>query len=115
MLNSACQRVASIGGLVAAVATPALVLIATPDPAPAVAQGCSSGEEMDVYTTTCTPFLVPRSPQLFSVTAANPDMPEIDGIPCFGGHHQGECIGLAEEAEAQGPPAQPRVTISSSP
>lgn len=114
MLNSACRRAVAISGFVAAVATPALVLTAAPEPAPAVAQGCSAGEEMDVYTTTCTPFLVPKSPPLFTATAANPDIPEIDGIPCTG-HNAGECIGLAEEAEAQGPPAQPRVTISHSP
>lgn len=73
---------------------------------------CSSGEEMDVFTTNCTPFLVPNSPGGFTTDAANPDIPEIDGVPCTG-RDSGACIGLSEDQA--GPQPVPRSTISSSP
>ena len=77
---------------------------------------CTSGEEEDVYTTSCVPMLVPNSPDGdgFTTNAANPDIPEIDGVPCTG-HDSGACIGLAEEQQAEGPQPIPRSTISSSP
>lgn len=50
----------------------------------------------------------------FSAPLGNPDIPEIDGVPCTGGD-AGQCIGLAEDAEAEGPAAVPRSTISASP
>ncbi|WP_435405163.1 hypothetical protein [Mycolicibacterium houstonense] len=81
---------------------------------------CTSGEEADVYTTTCTPFLVPNSPSPFSGIPGNPDLPAVNlpggggAIPCTG-HNAGECIGLAEEDEAEGPRPVPRSTISASP
>ncbi|WP_198530878.1 hypothetical protein [Mycolicibacterium setense] len=88
---------------------------------PPVAQAaCTSGEQEDVYTTTCTPFLVPNSPSPFSGIPGNPDLPAValpgggGAIPCTG-HNAGECIGLAEEDEAEGPQPIPRSTISSSP
>ncbi|MGE2688317.1 hypothetical protein [Mycolicibacterium pulveris] len=103
-----------IGAFVlAAVGAPVVAAYSAPAPGNPLAE-CSSGEESDTFTTTCVPFLVPTSPPLFTTTAANPDVPEIDGIPCIG-HNGGGCIGLAEDKEMEGPPAQPRVTISSSP
>jgi hypothetical protein len=59
--------------------------------------------------------MVPNSPQGFTTTAANPDIPEIGGVPCTGGRSSGACIGLAENAEDMGPAPVPRSTISSSP
>lgn len=117
MTNSSfsLRRVVLIGGfIVAAAAAPAVGFYSPIQPGTAVAQGCQSGEEADTFTTTCTPYLVPNSPPLFTTTAANPDVPEIQGIPCIG-HNSGACIGLAENEAAFGPPAQPRSTISSSP
>lgn len=109
------RRLILAGGFaVAVVAAPAISILAVPTPgtlAPPVA-ACTSGEEEDVYTTVCTPMLVPNSP--FGTVPGNPDIPAIDGIPCAG-RHSGSCIGLAEEAEAAGPPAVPRSTISASP
>jgi hypothetical protein len=111
---SAIRRLLLTGGfIVAAVAAPVIAGGFTPEPGVSLAQ-CSSGEENDVFTSTCTPFLVPTKSPLFTTNAANPDIPEIDGIPCTGGD-SGACIGLAENAEAAGPPAVPRSTISSSP
>ena len=117
MTNSSfsLRRRVLIGGfIVAAAAAPVVGISATPEPGSPVAQGCQSGEENDQFTTTCTPFLVPSSPPLFTTTAANPDVPEIQGIPCIG-HNSGACLGLAENEAAAGPPAQPRSIISSSP
>jgi hypothetical protein len=117
MTNSSfsLRRLILIGGfIVAAAAAPTVGVLSTGELASPVAQGCQSGEEMDQFTTTCTPFLVPTSPPLFTTTAANPDVPEIDGIPCIG-HNSGACLGLAENQAAAGPPVQPRSTISSSP
>lgn len=112
---SPLRRLVLVGGFVVAVAAvPTVSLYSTLDAGPSLAQGCQSGEEMDTFTTTCTPFLVPSSPPLFTTTAANPDVPEIAGIPCIG-HNSGACLGLAEEEQAMGPPVQPRSTISSSP
>lgn len=91
---------------------PAALMAAGPERASLA--DCSSGEEMDTFTTTCTPFLVPNSPspQGFTSTAANPDIPEIDGVPCTG-RDSGACIGLAEDDTA--PVVTPKVTIDSSP
>lgn len=108
------QRLLLIGGFtLAAAAAPVIGIHAAPESGTAVAQ-CSSGEESDTFTTTCTPYLVPTAPPLFTTTAANPDVPEIQGIPCIG-HNSGACLGLAEDEAAAGPPAIPRSTISSSP
>jgi hypothetical protein len=112
--QSAIRRLLlTYGFIVAAAVAPVVVGAVTPEPGIALAQ-CASGEEHDVFTTTCTPFLVPNSPG-FTTTAANPDIPEVDGIPCVGGRSSGACYGLLENEEAAGPPAIPRSTISSSP
>ncbi len=112
------RRLILAGGFALAVAiAPAAGILAQPtsatDSQPLAA--CDTGEEEDVFTTSCTPFLVPNSPEGFTTTAANPDIPEIDGIPCTGGRSSGACIGLAEDQAAAGPQPIPRSTISSSP
>jgi hypothetical protein len=108
------RRLILIGGfIVATAAVPTIAVSSTPEPAAPLAQ-CSSGEEQDTFTTTCVPYMVPTSPPLFTTTAANPDVPEIQGIPCIG-HNSGACLGLAEDEAAMGPQPVPRSTISSSP
>jgi len=114
---STTRRLILAGGFAIAIAiAPAAAIVADPTHAtdfkPLAA--CDSGEEEDVFTTSCTPYLVPNSPQGFTTTAANPDVPEIDGVPCTGAD-SGACIGLAENAAAAGPQPIPRSTISSSP
>lgn len=112
MVQIPAKRLLLTGGLaLAALAAPA-VMATTTVSTPLAA--CTSGEEMDVFTTTCVPMLVPTSNQGFTATAANPDIPEIDGIPCTG-RNSGECIGLAEDQAAAGPQPVPRSTISASP
>ncbi|MFG1931508.1 intersectin-EH binding protein Ibp1 [Mycobacterium sp. NPDC048908] len=112
------RRLLLTGGFAVAIAvTPAVVAIAHPtqttDLKPVAA--CSDGEEEDVFTASCTPFLVPNSPEGFTSTAANPDIPEIAGVPCLGGRSSGACIGLAEDEAAAGPQPVPRSTIEASP
>jgi hypothetical protein len=112
--SCAIRRHLLVGAFVVASATGAsIAAISTPEPGIAQAQ-CSGGEEADQFTTTCVPYLVPNSgPTGFTTTAANPDMPEIDGIPCTGAN-SGACIGLSED-QALLPNVTPRSTISSSP
>jgi hypothetical protein len=105
------------GFAIAITIAPATAIVAHPthatDSKPLAA--CNSGEEEDVFTTTCTPFMVPNSPEGFTSTAANPDIPEIGGVPCTGGRSSGACIGLAENEADAGPQPVPSSTISSSP
>lgn len=109
------RRLILAGGFAIAIAiAPAVAIVAQPTHSAPLA-ACDTGEEEDVFTTSCTPFMVPNSPQGFTTTAANPDIPEIDGVPCTGGRGGGACIGLAENAEDMGPQPVPRSTISSSP
>jgi hypothetical protein len=109
------RRLILAGGFALAIAiAPAVAIVAQPTHSAPLA-ACTSGEEEDVFTTSCTPFMVPNSPQGFTSTAANPDIPEIDGVPCAGGRSSGACIGLAENAEDAGPQPVPHSTISSSP
>lgn len=99
--------------VVAAAAAPAVAAFSMLGPGVAQAQ-CSGGEEPDQFTTTCVPFMVPNAgASPFSTTAANPDVPEIDGIPCTG-HNSGQCMGLAED-QAMVPNVSPRSTVSASP
>lgn len=101
----------------AVVAGPAIAVMASPGAVVSTPlAACTGGEEADVYTTTCVPFMVPNSPDDsgFTTNAANPDIPEIDGVPCTG-HDSGACIGLSEEQQDMGPQPVPRSTISSSP
>jgi hypothetical protein len=93
---------------------PAAIMTTTVTGESAPVAACTTGEEEDTFTTTCVPFMVPNSPQGFTTTAANPDIPEIDGIPCTG-RDSGACIGLSEDQAAAGPQPVPRSTISSSP
>lgn len=107
------RRLLIAGFLVAAGAFP--LVSAHPQAQPdAVLAQCHPGEENDVFTSVCTPYLVPNSPSGLTATAANPDVPEIQGIPCIGSA-VGACLGLAENAEAAGPQAVPRSVISASP
>jgi hypothetical protein len=108
------RRLIIAGGFALAIAiTPAAAIVAQPTHSVPLA-ACDPGEEEDVFTTVCTPFMVPNS-QGFTTTAANPDIPEVDGVPCTGGRSSGACIGLEENAEDMGPQPVPRSIISSSP
>jgi hypothetical protein len=107
------RRVAIAGGFALAVAAaPAVAALAVPVNAPAsTLADCAAGEDNDPYTGECVPFAVPNSPSPFTTSAANPDIPEIDGVPCTG-RDSGACIGLAEDAPQY---VAPDSTVGSSP
>ena len=109
------RRLLLASGFALAVAITPAVAIATHSTDSRPMAQCTDGEEEDVYTASCTPFLVPNSPEGFTSTAANPDIPEIEGVPCTGGRSSGACIGLAENEAAAGPQPVPRSTIEASP
>ncbi|WP_084459297.1 intersectin-EH binding protein Ibp1 [Mycolicibacterium houstonense] len=107
------------GFAVAAAAAPAIAALPVPaSSGPAVA--CPAGEEEDLYTGVCVPHTVPNSPGSFSGIPGNPNLPAVNlpggggSIPCTGAN-TGECIGLAEEQQAQGPQPVPESTVGSSP
>ncbi len=104
-------RLAIAGGLAAvALAAPVVATVTVPGGPETSHVACAAGESEDLYTNTCVPNL--SSP--FSTIPGNPDLPAIDGIPC-GGRQSGQCIGLAEEQQAQTPLVQPHTSVSSSP
>jgi hypothetical protein len=105
------------GFAAAAIAAPAIAAFAmTGAQAPSLA-ACPSGESEDTFTGNCSPDLVPNSPDPFGGNASiagNPSLPAVDGIPCTGAN-SGQCIGLGEEQQAEGPAPVPHSSISSSP
>jgi hypothetical protein len=109
----ATRRLIVVGGFAVAVAAaPAIAALAAPaEGTSAPVAACPAGESEDQFTMICVPDLVPNSPELQSSPGG---LPSIDGIPCTG-RNSGQCIGLAEEQEAQGPMAIPRSSVSSSP
>jgi hypothetical protein len=112
-LKLPARRLILAGGFAVAIAAaPAVAVVAVPtNSAPTIA-ACSGGESEDTFTGVCVPDLVPNSPEV-GVTSAG-GLSEIDNIPCTGAN-TGECIGLSEEQQAQGPMPVPRSTVSSSP
>jgi hypothetical protein len=106
------QRLLLAGGFAVAIAAaPAVAVVAMPTQAPTIA-ACPGGESEDTFTGECTPDLVPNSPEV-GVTSPG-GLPEVDSIPCTGGN-SGQCIGLSEEEQAEGPQPVPHSTVSSSP
>jgi hypothetical protein len=113
-LHVLTRRLILAGGFAVAVAAaPAIAAFAVPNHDAAPMAQCPAGEETDTFTGVCVPHLVPNSPS-FGATSPTGGLPEISGIPCTGAN-SGQCIGLAEEQQAQGPQPIPRSTVSSSP
>ena len=120
-LKFPARRLVIAGGFAVAVAAaPAIAVFAIPTPEATPLAQCPAGEEHDLYTTQCVPHLVPNAGQPYSAIPGNPDLAAVNipggggAIPCTG-HNSGQCIGLAEEAAAEGPAAVPRSTVGSSP
>jgi hypothetical protein len=111
---TASRLILAGGFALAALTAPMVAALATSDAPATAVTACPSGESEDVYTTTCTPDLVPNSPSPLSAIPGNPDLPSIGGIPCTGAN-SGQCIGLSEEQQAQTPLVQPHTSVSSSP
>jgi hypothetical protein len=115
---SRTRRFAVAAGIAAAIAAaPALTVLSTTAQSLA---SCPNGETEDTFTNVCVPDIVPNSPGNFSSVAGNPNLPAVNepggggSIPCTGAN-SGECIGLAEEQQSQGPEPVPQSTVGSSP
>ena len=95
------------GFAVAVAAAPAIAVFAVPTPDAAPVAQCPGGEEQDQFTGVCVPHTVPNAGSQFSSIPGNPSIPAVNlpggggAIPCTG-HNSGQCIGLAEEAAADG-------------
>lgn len=107
------RRLLLAGGFAVAIAAaPAAAIVAvSTDSAPTFA-ACSGGESEDTFTGVCVPDLVPNSPEFGQTSPGG--LPEVDNIPCTGAN-SGQCIGLSEEQQAEGPQPVPRSSVSSSP
>ena len=107
------RRLILAGGFAVAVAVaPTVAVFAGPvNSAPTIA-ACPGGESEDTFTGECTPDLVPNSPVAGQTSPGG--LPEVDNIPCTGGN-SGQCIGLSEEQQSEGPMAVPHSSVSSSP
>jgi hypothetical protein len=120
ILEISARRLIIAGGFALAVAAaPAVAAFAGPSAGPMAQTTCPAGEESDMYTGVCVPHTVPNSPAVpaatppspFGSIAGNPDLPQVDGIPCTGSN-SGQCIGLAEDAPQYVPPTS---SVGSSP
>lgn len=104
ILQISARRLVLAGGFAIAIAAaPAIAAFAVPTTAPSFG-ACPNGESEDVFTSTCTPDMVPNSP-------APAGLPAVEGIPCTGAN-SGQCIGLSEDAPQY---TAPQSTIGSSP
>ena len=111
-LTLPARRLLLAGGFAVAIAAaPAVAVVAVSTKSPTIA-ACPGGESEDTFTGVCVPDLVPNSPVAGETSPGG--LPEIDNIPCTGAN-TGECIGLSEEQQAQGPMPVPRSSVSSSP
>ncbi len=104
------RRLAIAGGFAMVVAAPTAAVLAAPPDLPARLADCPSGEEGDVYSGTCVPYLVPNSPSTPSPAPADVTVPP--GAPCPPGVSGAECTtdtsgDQASPTQAQTPgPAQ---------
>ena len=107
------RRLILAGGFAVAVAAaPAALFIVVPTNSAPTISACPNGESEDAFTGNCVPDLAPNSPQAGMTSPGG--LPEIDNIPCTGGN-SGQCIGLGEEQQAEGPMAVPHSSVSASP
>src|SRR6478672_9524682 len=107
------RRLLLAGGFAVAIAAAPAVAVAIPSNSAPTIAACPGGESEDTFTGECTPDLVPNSPEPGQTTAAG-GLPEVDNIPCTGAN-SGQCIGLSEEQQSEGPIAVPHSSVSSSP
>ena len=109
-LKLPARRLLLAGGFAVAVAAaPAVAVLAVPTAGTPSITACPNGESEDTFTGVCTPELVPNSPE-----TSPGGLPEVDNIPCTGAN-SGQCIGLSEEEQSEGPIAVPHSSVSSSP
>jgi hypothetical protein len=100
------------GFAVAIAAAPVVAVVAVPTGSAPTIAACPGGESEDTFTGECVPDLVPNSPEVGQTSPGG--LPEIDSIPCTG-RNSGQCIGLSEEQQSEGPMAVPHSSVSASP
>src|SRR5262249_25096834 len=115
------RRLIIAGAFAAAVAAaPAIAVVAMPTPDATPLAQCPAGEEEDLSIGTCVRHMGRNGGAPSQAIGGTPSLPAVGipggggSIPCTG-HNSGQCIGLAEEAESEGPPVQPRSEVGSSP
>lgn len=112
---SARRLLIASGFAIAVAAAPAAATLTF---APAAGQSvlaCPNGESTDIYNGECIPDLVPNSPTVpQGIGVDNDGYPTVDGVPCAG-RDSGQCIGLEEEQQAEGPAAVPHSSVNGVP
>ena len=111
--DASARRLILAGGFAVAIAAaPVVAVIAVPTASAPTIAACPGGESEDTFTGMCVPDLVPNSPEVGQASPGG--LPEVDNIPCTGAN-SGQCIGLSEEQQSEGPMAIPHSSVSSSP
>jgi hypothetical protein len=94
------RRAISIGGFALAIAAaPAVVAVAPALTAPSLVAECPAGSILEPTSGACVTGGEQAVPEAIP---GNPDLPQVDGIPCTGAN-TGQCIGLQESEGGGGP------------
>jgi hypothetical protein len=102
-IEISARRLLLAGGFAIAVAaTPAVASFSFAPAAGPSILACPNGESTDIYNGECIPDLVPNSPEI--------PFGSVDGVPCAG-HNSGQCIGLEQEQQSEGPAAVPHSSV----
>ncbi|ODQ91757.1 hypothetical protein BHQ17_16655 [Mycolicibacterium holsaticum] len=120
------RRVIIAGGFAIAAAAPVVgVTLASPVISPSHLADCPTGEEQDLYSGQCTPYLVPNSPDAApaapaaapapaaDTTGASPSLcpPGVSGSEC-GGSTGGEASAPQPRMPAAVPPQEPEQELA---
>ncbi|MGE2689638.1 hypothetical protein [Mycolicibacterium pulveris] len=116
------QRVIIVGGFAITAAAPVVgVTLAAPASPPSHLADCPAGEEQDLYSGQCTPYLVPNSPGPApasapadaDTTGASPSMcpPGVSGAEC-GGETGGQASSPQPQMPAPVPPQEPEQELA---
>ena len=115
IIETSARRLLIAGGFAIAVAATPAVATFTFTPAAPSAIACANGESTDIFNGECIPDLVPNSPTVPQGVGVDSDgYPTVDGVPCAG-RDSGQCIGLEQEQQAEGPAAVPRSSVDGVP
>jgi hypothetical protein len=101
-LSVPARKMIIASGFAIAIAAPiGVVAAATPGGTPAYLAQCSGGEEPDGFTTTCVPFMIPKTPGTSTVAAGATGCPAgVSGSECGGqSGGSGPANPMASEAE----------------
>ncbi len=80
----ACRMI-TFGVFTAAIAAPLGVVVTSPAGPPANVAQCNGGEEPDTFTTTCVPFMTPKTPGASATATSSSTCPAgVSGSECGG-------------------------------